>query len=304
MSQIPINLSKYSLRVRLEAYYSLIDPDRLRNRTKWRKTCDEIYEKYGGTCAGERKLSSKLARKYGFRVKLLLADGKHKKKAASTVTRFDESWFEVPEERTGVISFCSNEFDPFSLLNASETKVRESNSFLDAHSIQCLDNTQQFAQFLPFEDPLHCRGLGADKVSTVQKRSPPRRMKSFHPFVQIARSLQPGPFAVLQNLHQQRVCVITRYVNAIRGSLTGTLIAFDKHLNLVLLDVEETYTCRPTGSGTTTNIQIEVERRRKISESESPSIFTAVKRRRMKQIMIRGDGVVSLYKDPQRMRRP
>mmetsp|Transcript_23603 Transcript_23603/g.57878 ORF Transcript_23603/g.57878 Transcript_23603/m.57878 type:complete len:108 (+) Transcript_23603:702-1025(+) len=105
---------------------------------------------------------------------------------------------------------------------------------------------------------------------------------------------------MLRNLQQQRVCVITRYVNAIRGSLTGTLIAFDKHLNMVLLDVEETYTCRPLERGMMTNVQVEVERRRNLLESQSPGISTFVKRRRMKQIMLRGDCVVSVYKEPER----
>ena len=43
--QIPLSLGKASLRIRLEAYYSLISPDTLSNRTVWLRKYDQIYEK-------------------------------------------------------------------------------------------------------------------------------------------------------------------------------------------------------------------------------------------------------------------
>lgn len=255
--------------------------------------------KYGGSYAAERKLSIKLTKKYGSRVKLLLAEGREKQKEGSTVHRFDESWFEAPQQKDlsseAVLDFCSAKFDPLALLYASDAKVNEWNSCY-APSAQCLDNTHQFAQFLPIEDPLHSPAFRTAKEPTLQKYVLPRHIKSWHPFVQIADSLQSGPISMLRTLRQQRVCVTTRYVNAIRGSLTGTLIAFDKHLNLLLVDVEETYTARPSARGTATNNHVEVERQWIVKEPESPRIPTAVKRRRMKQIMLRGDSVVSIYK--------
>ena len=45
--QIPLSLGKASLRMRLEAYYSLIAPDILSNRTEWLRKYDQIYEKVG-----------------------------------------------------------------------------------------------------------------------------------------------------------------------------------------------------------------------------------------------------------------
>ncbi|CAJ1954962.1 unnamed protein product [Cylindrotheca closterium] len=92
-SQVPVSLGKPSLRVRLEAYYSLIDPERLQDGTKWRQIFDEVYTKYGGTYTGERRLSSKLTKKYGSRVKLFLAEQTQKKHEESTTLRFDESCF-------------------------------------------------------------------------------------------------------------------------------------------------------------------------------------------------------------------
>jgi hypothetical protein len=43
--QIPLSLGKASLRMRLEAYYSLIAPDTLTDRTEWLNRYDQIYEK-------------------------------------------------------------------------------------------------------------------------------------------------------------------------------------------------------------------------------------------------------------------
>jgi hypothetical protein len=45
LRQIPVSLGKASLRVRLEAYYSLIAPDTLSNRSEWLVKFDQIYEK-------------------------------------------------------------------------------------------------------------------------------------------------------------------------------------------------------------------------------------------------------------------
>jgi hypothetical protein len=42
---IPTSLAKASLRIRLEAYYSLIAPETLVNRPEWLGKFDQIYEK-------------------------------------------------------------------------------------------------------------------------------------------------------------------------------------------------------------------------------------------------------------------
>jgi len=41
--------------------------------------------------------------------------------------------------------------------------------------------------------------------------------------------------------NQTRVKVLTRKLNGVRGTCTGVLIAFDKHWNLAMADVDETY---------------------------------------------------------------
>lgn len=241
------NLGKPSLRLRLEAYYTLIDPSRIQDQSLWRQNVDDIYKKYGGSYEGERKLSAKLAKKYGTTVRLLLAKPEESREASkppkrvmisdNSVKEFDESWY-MTKNGTGDINFCSERFDPEAALKSSIDKVAASNPWFNSIQISILDNTLQFKRYLPIEDPLYQDQKRAKR--TLKSDGSSREIKS-HPFDAIGDSFETGPFSVLRKFQRQRrkVRVITRYVNAIRGCLTGTLVAFDKHMNLILRDVEE-----------------------------------------------------------------
>lgn len=52
-----------------------------------------------------------------------------------------------------------------------------------------------------------------------------------------------GPFSALQKCvtESRKIKVSTRKLNGVRGTCTGILVAFDKHWNLAMIDVDETY---------------------------------------------------------------
>lgn len=205
------------------------------------------FTQYGGTYEGERKLAIKLVKKYGTNVRLLLAKpdesqetSKPSKKVPIAAQEFDESWYGVSESGTGDIDFCSLRFDPLAVLYSTTEEVARANPWFNEMQISILDNTLKFSRFLPLEDPLHQRKISSIHPSKSDDSSRPfKPQRQLHPFDTISNSFETGPFSVLRKLQRQRIRVLTRYVNAIRGCMTGTLVAFDKHMNLILRDVEE-----------------------------------------------------------------
>eukprot|EP00980_Cylindrotheca_fusiformis_P010104 scaffold2243_cov122-Cylindrotheca_fusiformis.AAC.20 len=185
----------------------------------------------------------------------------------------------------------------------AEAEVEKANPWLTESIIPILDNTRQFAKLLPVGDPLRQNPTPAKRIqkqnAASQTAKKQRLSQASHPFDIIKDSFQSGPCSVLYKFHRKKVCVVTRYVNAIRGQFTGVLVAFDKHMNLILRDVEETYSPRPIERHTQTNIEHEIDRRRRIGNlfagGNGSKEYFSVNRRRMKQIMLRGDNVVSVY---------
>jgi small nuclear ribonucleoprotein (snRNP)-like protein len=115
-----------------------------------------------------------------------------------------------------------------------------------------------------------------------------------------------GPLSLLHSIHvkRQRVRVLVRYVDCIRGTLTGYLISFDKHMNLLLRDVDEVYTSRITmvmQDVGLTKSELELERRKCLEgaskgDAKPHNPRVKVGKRHMHQLLVRGDNVVSIWK--------
>ncbi|CAM9273813.1 unnamed protein product, partial [Ectocarpus sp. 12 AP-2014] len=77
----------------------------------------------------------------------------------------------------------------------------------------------------------------ADPADSAEER--------FNPVKRIAQEYAgSGPYSLLYRLHEEnrRASVMIRRVNSIRGTCTGLIRAFDRHMNLLLVDVRENYT--------------------------------------------------------------
>lgn len=299
---IPVSLGKPSLRLRLEAYYSLVAPDVLCDSSAWRSKFDLIYDKFGGTHEKEHRLAVKLAKKYGSTVKLLLAESATTDRTPNidTAKKQDEEWYKLRpnEEMSGILDFTSSDFDPVSALAASENDVTKVNPWIA--SIPLLDHIDQFRTQLPECDPLRrlqTVGRKRDQESENASSESRKRPKQLPAFAQLAADYETGPFCVLHTafVKRQRIRVLIRYVNGIRGTLTGYLIAFDKHFNMILKDVNEVYS--PCLSSTNlSNVERELRRRQTDIIRNDQQCEWSVRERHMKQMMVRGDNVVMVYK--------
>ena len=300
---IPVSLGKPSLRRRLEAYYSLVAPEVIANEGEWLGRYDQIYDKYGGSHERERKLATKLTKKYGNTVRLLLAESASPQKRTWTTGRDgtiqqqqkrDEEWYTLEQQQrnSGIVSFVSESFDPMAALTLPEANVLQHNPFVAA--CPRLDRLDQCRSHLPPCDPLY--RLPALRSSSLSSLTHPVPKKQPSVFVQLAEPLAKGPYVVLYNafVHRRRVRVLVRYVRAIRGTLTGYLVAFDKHMNMILRDVDEVFS-RPLPSATTadlSNTEREIQRRQQQLQHTQTN---RVSQRHMKQMLVRGDNVVLVY---------
>jgi len=126
-------------------------------------------------------------------------------------------------------------------------------------------------------------------------RAPKRASKNVVTFM--AKQTE-GPMSSLQNCveNEKRVKVVTRKRDGIRGFCTGILVAFDKHWNLALLDVDEEYTRKRYRRAEFDNGSIPQNATQKVGESVIRVIKTRRKtevcQRHVPQLVIRGEQVV------------
>lgn len=108
-----------------------------------------------------------------------------------------------------------------------------------------------------------------------------------------------GPFTTLAQALRGRHRVVVQIRgrdiggrDGVRGQCSGVLTAFDKHMNMVLADVTETYTQRelrqPTGQVPEGCSQ------RQRARWAKPKLVTVPARRHVDQLLIRGDAVITV----------
>lgn len=311
---VPLSLGKPSLRRRLEAYYAVVAPEQLQDRgpSRWLERFDLIYSKFGGTAEGEMKLAAKLSKKYGATVRLQTVASADADPAVSAASARAveargapfEAGANLPLNNTGVLDFASERFDPRATLLATLEQVRAANLLVVESSM--MDRVDQCSCLLPKNDPLYRPPrVGRKREDRLTKASarPKERPPPF--FSSVAAPFEEGPMSVLHEAMtlRLRVRVLVRYVDGIRGTATGFVLAFDKHFNLLMRDAEEVYSPRLPAEGLS-NTEMELRRRRlgmgiqesdRAIEGEQRPAWSC-RHRYLKQVLIRGDNVVLIYK--------
>lgn len=120
-----------------------------------------------------------------------------------------------------------------------------------------------------------------------------------------------GPLRLVQSLLGRRVCVVTRHRNCVRGRCTGTLIAADRHLNLLLLDAEDVYlpaheaAARVRHAGELLDASAEIARAVLLpaastagARQPAPAPLPTLTRRHLGQVLLRGESVALVHAAP------
>lgn len=86
--------------------------------------------------------------------------------------------------------------------------------------------------------PVPSRRFTEDQMPVPGRKKIVRNIFTF-----MQKQSEGGPMSVLSRCVEKRVRVkvVTRKLNGARGFCTGIIVAFDKHWNLALIDVDETY---------------------------------------------------------------
>eukprot|EP01114_Cavostelium_apophysatum_P003458 TRINITY_DN13355_c0_g1_i1.p1 TRINITY_DN13355_c0_g1~~TRINITY_DN13355_c0_g1_i1.p1 ORF type:complete len:296 (-),score=24.68 TRINITY_DN13355_c0_g1_i1:212-1099(-) len=115
------------------------------------------------------------------------------------------------------------------------------------------------------------------------KEKKQQEQESYKPALQVmTEKFSEGPLSLLKRCMEEkcRIRVAIRRVNTIRGYCVGNLQAFDKHMNMVLRNVEEDYEIHEFANETSTKKEL------------------VKKQRRVKLLLIKGDNVVWVSRLP------
>ena len=194
------------------------------------------------------------------------------------------------------LDFASFEFDPALALR------RDSGAIPPRPRARALDTVRQCRKLLPASSEgasdgareASSRGvrLGRDARSFAAQARARQRAEKFieqrerfasgeRVFDRLAntKNARVGPLRVLRDARERRarVTIVTRHARGVRGVATAYVEAFDKFANMVLTDVEETYTVR-TKTATEKRTTAKLDHRT----------------RHIQQVFLRGEQVVSI----------
>ncbi|XP_063603977.1 U7 snRNA-associated Sm-like protein LSm11 [Penaeus indicus] len=151
------------------------------------------------------------------------------------------------------LDFLSESFNPEKVLSSTETEVPvpEAEEYEDLNALRNVVHSQTFNVVRELPGVYGHGGIPKAAVNTgpverkftedqglLQSRGPRRRRNVISRMQEMK-----GPLAVLRRCKEEniRVKVYTRNQSEVRGVLTGFVVAFDKHWNLALRDVDEVF---------------------------------------------------------------
>ena len=215
-------VSKRDLIRTLKEFYKKVDETKIKN-------VEKIADKY---YMNQIALFSVLEKKYN-NVKIILHVSKNNKSVTT------ENLFV-----SNVLDIYSTEFDPNTALNAAVIPLPYPNE-------NSLDRLYKFRRLLPESHPDFNANVNLGKINKsekarqkIEKKKEEMKNKKKESFIDtISNSFEKGPLSILKRcfLEQRRVKIWIRRINGIKGTCEGYLEAFDRHLNVVLSDVNEDF---------------------------------------------------------------
>lgn len=190
------------------------------------------------------------------------------------------------------LDFQSPSFDPLLALYSRSVSLPDPTS-------AALDNVHKCRSLLPESDVFYDGRITRGVIRKVDETKNSKRSKCNAPFENVSQVFCSGPMSVLSKCFSSRskVYVRTRSISGERGSIVGTLDAFDKHMNMVLKDAKETYNVTVRGEDVLDAIKVHGSRvrmpkclcRQEIRPEES---YVVPVTRHVRYLLVRGDMVI------------
>jgi small nuclear ribonucleoprotein (snRNP)-like protein len=162
------------------------------------------------------------------------------------------------------------------------------------------------------DKPLHLvvfgRRFTEDQMPIKSRAKQPRNVLHF---MRKCKGDDGGPMSVLAKCVSDgtKVRVMLRGAVSMRGSCTGYVVAFDKHWNLAIVDVDETFTRKRHGKASVRELEDELAEKLSVGEKASTrtevvgaSVLRVIKQRRktelcerhVPQMVLRGEHVAAI----------